>query len=1141
MLIQGFNHHYRAFQQKLFHGATWELFATTPDDGSQPAQAPAQAQAAEKPADISEFNILPDHIQRFYTQEDWFIKNVKEMVPGERAYNDETREKVHQDWMDEMKEYNGMSGFIKHFDGLLEFIDRPDFNPEHPRWQGKFQAVMASFSNVQAMLGSRLSEKTRSDILSAQNNSLRERKASVKADIQDIQSAFVQMRADILKQIEEQMCKDFNARLVYLRKQWTTHTPQGHGEKEKGQWLKLIDAGIKDIKLLPDLPTTHAGFKDGDKRVEAYKNVWNYLDRLEDSYEAAKEGDHYEFSRAKLILEYKKLQKLKAQKVDTVAADYAKRVDEIIPEFESLIALIKSKPIDEHDADAKTKRDNHIKEIEGNIKRLRESRDVGRLFQDGLDSEEAFMVQDPAFPNDPSKKVPFSFNLNGTDIKMPLKRGLKQQIDLFTDESIPLSKEERRQLAFGVKQAMEKYRTAVGGIGAEVTEKLPHMLDQIKIQKMELDPVKPKGGYKWAYMAPSDVSQALHIISEWATRRYDRVSKGRVGDLGEKSLKFLANTSLTPGPLSPLRGIPAEFGKEAEHAMHGEYTHFKEIYAAHDMFHVEHIAMETSNQDELKGCLLLLSENGRLNWYNPKLWKQLNRFQKTVSIPMSLRYNLSNFSKFQDSLRRACGEIWDYDSYNSMNNANNSAFDSKKSGYAKDLDTVAEQAGGLNLMIDDMLKSHKNDPHEAHVDPIKYEAIIDYAIAKGKMDPEGKLYYIIQGIANGILTPDRGSALDSKFVNDYPAIEYFHSPTARGGKPTMEDLKEVALMDMELFYDWFHVHVMNLPAVYQRTNKTLTQGNKLDHDDLTPYLAYMTEETAEIMVKADTSGACKLPQTGVQNATVGMLFFMDHMAENYNEIPDKQKELQRFVGSFVRFDGILSNRMYKGQNYYHWDPSTLDGKPRSANNYQKMYGRSEMKTIENVSKTQTYIMLLEPKFFGDLFNGRINTPQQAVALAELMTKEYGADAFGKDTQGNNNPRPSTPDELYKAAGAFAGHLALKKPQMVDAMMRKIKEDHSRINAGIKKTDPEAKTMDERRHGRDADLKHHRDAERAKQLSGAADLEDSGAGDGHGHGAHAEHHEKHDEHEEEHPAEGGDHDEHDETPGSHANPQAVRHA
>ena len=103
------------------------------------------------------------------------------------------------------------------------------------------------------------------------------------------------------------MIRDFKERIEYLKGRWQDHTPKGYHEV-KDQWLTLLDTCLRDIRLLPELLSEEIKL-DKDRRIEAYKNVWNYLTRLEDVYENAAQSDAYEFENAdKLLARYAELE-----------------------------------------------------------------------------------------------------------------------------------------------------------------------------------------------------------------------------------------------------------------------------------------------------------------------------------------------------------------------------------------------------------------------------------------------------------------------------------------------------------------------------------------------------------------------------------------------------------------------------------------------------------------------------------------------------------------------------------------------------------------------------------------------------------------------------------------------------------------
>ena len=294
------------------------LFAHTPDDDDTPATPPAGPSAGvvdaeerkKREKNLEDWKILPKHIQKFYDKDSWFTEQAAKCVPAKQgAYSDEQRADREMVWTDQLKEYNGIQGFIDHFDNLLKEIDDPAFNPQGAKWKDQFQSVFAGFENLKDVEGFHFSEKTWKHVQDAKNKALNEKKSVIRADIQDIISSFIQVRADILENLEKQMQRDLQDRLEYLKDRWENATPRGY-ENVKGNWLELIGRGMKDVDGLPALLSKESKMdKDKDKKVEAYKAVWEYLTRLEDLYESAQQGKEYEFSMDGLLKEYAELEK----------------------------------------------------------------------------------------------------------------------------------------------------------------------------------------------------------------------------------------------------------------------------------------------------------------------------------------------------------------------------------------------------------------------------------------------------------------------------------------------------------------------------------------------------------------------------------------------------------------------------------------------------------------------------------------------------------------------------------------------------------------------------------------------------------------------------------------------------------------
>ena len=173
------------------------------------------------------------------------------MCSGKKAYDDEEyRANIEMNWREQLKEYNGMQGFIDHFVKVKTELEDPEFNPEVSRWSGKFQEIYATFEVLTQVKGVKLSDKTIVNIQKAKDKALKEKKEAIRQDINDIISSLIQARADILSILEKQMQDDFQARLEYLKEGWQNKTPRGY-DKVKAIGLLSLTPGSKTSTCCP--------------------------------------------------------------------------------------------------------------------------------------------------------------------------------------------------------------------------------------------------------------------------------------------------------------------------------------------------------------------------------------------------------------------------------------------------------------------------------------------------------------------------------------------------------------------------------------------------------------------------------------------------------------------------------------------------------------------------------------------------------------------------------------------------------------------------------------------------------------------------------------------------------------------------
>lgn len=1025
MLRHGYNDDFLRFEKNPFLGESFRVFAV--GDGGETegtAETPGGSGSdSEKPESDFEKDLLDE---------------MRKLVVGKHPYTPEQKSEVETTWENMTREYNAITNTIQSWERRkTDTID--NFNINDPRWGVFKQKIEAEIdllrrSGVKIPSLGKIYNKEVKDVNTNAINFL-------DALIEEIKKA----RGKALDTMEKQMQDDFDERLAWLSDQYKKNPPK---------WMnqQACEKAISDIKTtrqhfrkqLPGI--MQMGDEFNEDRLKEYRDISDDIGKLESDYTG--KITRREFKLRDVEAAFEELKVVKKTKVDAIAAQLVAGVDEVIAELEAIKAKIPASKMEE------LHKEKELESINKSIENLKQRKNAPAIYVDALFSDVVSKGPD-------GKEIQWEFGGK----KFPAKKGLYHQMQILKDPA--LSPEEKANWATSLYEAFEKCKGDMESLQGYLDEDLGFLKEKVKEQRVLIEAPMPSG-QKWkvTWLAPHDIMRAVEIIQDWAKTRHDRNSSARVGKAGSEALKMLKHVNVFD-----LNTLPNEFDRKVENSEQETVNKYKEIYGNKDAWQVEEIAYNCRNQDELKACMYLLAEKGRIRWDRPQLWKQFNRFQKKVQFTDNVRAEMRDIGAFYDKLREAIGAIYDYDTFNNWRNTNSSSYESEKEKHKAECDQWAEMASadgttGLSSMAADMLQKYtvaKAKGEDAKIDPTVYEKIIHYAMDNGKMGSEEKMYYLIQGIACGLLAPDRGSALNSAKINDYPVIDYFGSPTKRGGKPTLKDIQEVASNDGPpesfkpgpMFLEWFHNEGMTRARVTQRIDKTLTQGNKLDHDDLTAFLPYMGEETAETMLKSFSDGF-RLPQTGVQNGTVSFLFYMDNMAENYDRMmagaevkPDVA--LQKFIGMFTRYDAILRGKMYRESNqYFRWNSTSYNEVPRSDGAYKGMYGRDTatglerpMTSKDNMQTVQSYLKILDPEFFGKLYGEGPETDAEAKAMADAArAKHDGADVFdGED--------PNTIDKIYKSSGTYAGFIIREKPELVQRMFARIKEDHKKVFENLK--------------------------------------------------------------------------------------------
>ncbi len=564
-------------------------------------------------------------------------------------------------------------------------------------------------------------------------------------------------------------------------------------------------------------------------------------------------------------------------------------------------------------------------------------------------------------------------------------------------------------------------------------------------------------GYKIYFLALYDFKHMGEKLVEWAKRKYNRRSDRLLGDFGSSLLSGL------PGPLATAAN---EFDRLKESSEQEEVNQYKEAYSNKDAWQIIEVMHSTKNQDEMKACMYLLADLGRIRWDDPQLWSQLMYFghglvQFQVDDPES---ELRNQGRLHDKLQKIVGVIWDFDTFQAWQTTNESNYTSKMESHKDFCDKNAEMAGALDLVLSQMLADYKRDKKAGKVpkvDPQKFEKLIHYNIEFGKGSPEGKLYYLIQGIACGLLSRDTASRVNSKWINAYPVIDVFGSEEEGAEKPTMEHIRRWARLDGDrnapgkAFHRWFYTDVIHRPRVYQRVDKALTQGMGQDHDDATCWFGAMSANTAKTILSRNAQGF-SMPMTGYQNATVGMLHYLDTIMEGYGKMGEDRgdersafNQVIRFANMFATFDGITAGRMLKNDpNHFKWNGEQYR-KPRYAGFYGESYGRGDDRTTQdNIDTMRTYLSELDPVFFTFLFEESQTATDKEIQIFCKKRETHFNKNYGIKNVFGTAGIPQNADQLHQRVGEYlrntlesaAGQTNLQR------MRNRITSDHKRYDA-----------------------------------------------------------------------------------------------
>lgn len=421
-------------------------------------------------------------------------------------------------------------------------------------------------------------------------------------------------------------------------------------------------------------------------------------------------------------------------------------------------------------------------------------------------------------------------------------------------------------------------------------------------------------------------------------RRQDRLLK----DVGYAITKPMQDSAL-------LKNIPLPWINQylpGLHAYHQRRYSGTEVEAAdkwkdgmknddsHTLLHFIH---NTRNRDAVRGIIALLCERGEMDWNNPSVWKTLSALSG-YEMPEG---PCKRSDVLRDTwLRKLISYIWnDKELYYHWRSENDSKIKSGKEHFTAWVDQLSNVGGGMRAELRKQLRLFTEwDKHYRHhgtppedVKPHLYEKVLHYAISNGKMTMEDKFYYLIRGVASGLLSIDRLRTLageEGGVLNQFPFIDYFY-----GRNNTLPEIKALAdrLTEKSEGKDtftpgkkttlWIQLELVRDRRVQERLSKgtSRTSSETIDHEDIPLFLPQLDYNSVRGMANVISGSRQKMSPEALKNLYCGYSSKFKVFAR-LAQLDKKGKErftpedaliLADAIGAYVDIDNILTRKGYE--------------------------------------------------------------------------------------------------------------------------------------------------------------------------------------------------------------------------------------
>lgn len=347
----------------------------------------------------------------------------------------------------------------------------------------------------------------------------------------------------------------------------------------------------------------------------------------------------------------------------------------------------------------------------------------------------------------------------------------------------------------------------------------------------------------------------------------------------------------------------------------------------------EQAALASPDKAIVCAVINIMSDKGIMDWVNEDLWTCMNKMQSETRFEHpedKLLYSDRNYLKEKLKIAFAAAPIFNKaGAFNEKDKANTNKYESNKSEYKS---VIVGATSLIGPRLRKLLLKARGDGHGGEysgnkdIDPAEYEELLDLSLENGFFSPESIIFYLLSGMACGLLQPGTGARL-AKHFGVYPIMDYFNASEVANQMSTTEGVR--AFVEKKFnkeylecshgekgseFMRFYWTEMVNHPRVLSRmTQKVESGGQNWDHDWSRAFAMSGDASIARTILKGPSSTATtKLTQP--PNIYAGLLQWFEQNSDK--GVHTSKDLLAQRIGYYFAFESILSGAAYATNKSY---------------------------------------------------------------------------------------------------------------------------------------------------------------------------------------------------------------------------------